>query len=116
MTEQIIALDLDDQRNGAHQRKGKELLGTLRLVKGGVRSAIGKHQPVEAELTVVGLIAKIAAVGPECRAVFRFFRQRLIDPVPDKSALQPGMAAECLPVAGKAAKAVAHRVSILAQD
>lgn len=73
MTEQIIALDIDDQRNGAHQRKGKELLGTLRLVKGGVRSAIGKHQPVEAELTVVGLIAKIAAVGPVCRAVFRFF-------------------------------------------
>lgn len=44
------------------------------------------------------------------------FRQRLIDPVPDKPALQPGMAAECLPVAGKAAKAVAHRVGILAQD
>ncbi|CZW78027.1 Uncharacterised protein [Enterobacter hormaechei] len=116
MTEQIIALDIDEQRSSAHQRKGKELLGTLCLVKGGMRGAIGKHQPVEAELTIVGLIAKIAAVGPECRAVFRFFCQRLIDPVPDKAALQPGMAAECLPVAGKAAKAVTHRVGILAQD
>ena len=42
--------------------------------------------------------------------------QSLIDPVPDKAALQAGMAAERLPVVSEATQAVAHGVGVFTQD
>ncbi|MNP05609.1 hypothetical protein D3C76_975640 [compost metagenome] len=81
-----------------------------------MRGTIREHQSVQAKLAVIRLITKITAVGPECLAVVIFFGQRLIHPVPDESALQARVATERLPVFGKPAKAVAHRMGVLAQN
>src|SRR5690606_41275766 len=62
MTEQVIALHVHHQRRSAYPRKGKELLRALSLIQCRVRRAIGEHQPVKAELSVIGCITKIATV------------------------------------------------------
>lgn len=90
MAEQVPALHLNHQRRGADPRKGEELLRALRLEQRRVRRAIGEDQAVEAELSIVWLIAKVPAVRPERIALFVLFRQGLIDPVPDKSPCRRG--------------------------
>ena len=116
VAEQIAALHLNHQRRGADPRKGKELLGALRLVQRRVRRAIGEHQPVKTELPIVRLIAEVSAVGPERVALFVPFRQGLIDPVPDKPTLQARMAAKRFPVFRNPAKAISHRVGVFTED
>ena len=74
MAEQVPALHLNHQRRGADPRKGEELLRALRLEQRRVRRAIGEDQAVEAELSIVWLIAKVPAVRPECVAIFVFLR------------------------------------------
>ncbi|MND94835.1 hypothetical protein D3C80_870670 [compost metagenome] len=81
-----------------------------------MRCAIREHQTVQTELTVIRCIAKIAAIRPESVAIFVFFGQRLIHPVPDESALQARVIAKGLPVFCKSTKAVAHGMRVLTQD
>ncbi len=107
---------LNHQRRGADQAELEKLLCALGLIEGRMRGAIREDQPVHAELAIVRRIAKITAVGPEGVAVFIPLRQRLVDPVPDKAALQAGVITKRLPVFGKAAEAVAHRMGVLAED
>lgn len=74
MAEQIPALHLNHQRRSADPRKGEELLRALRLEQRRVRRAIGEDRAVEAELSIVWLIAKVPAVRPERVAIFVFLR------------------------------------------
>ena len=65
----------------------EKLLRTLGFIKRGMRRAIGENQTIHAELAIVRPIAKIAPVSPMRFAVFIFLAQRLIDPIPNKTAL-----------------------------
>lgn len=111
MAEQIVAADRKAQRIAGIDGKLPELLGALRLIKRRMRRAIGKYQPVHTELTIVGFIAKIAAVGLPGFALIVIAGQALINPVPDEAALQTRELAEGLPVLSKTAKAVAHGIA-----
>ena len=81
-----------------------------------MRGAVRENEAVHAELTIVWRIAKITAISPKRGAVFIGFAQRLIHPVPDKTALQARVVAKSLPVFRKTAEAVAHRMCIFAKD
>ena len=81
-----------------------------------MRGTVGEYQTIEAELPIVRLITKVSAVRPERVTLFVLLRQGLIDPVPDKPALQARMIAKRLPVFRKPTKAVAHRVGVFAED
>ncbi|CUY74704.1 Uncharacterised protein [Serratia marcescens] len=115
VAEQVVAGDGQRQRGGV-EGEAEQLLRPLRFEQRRVRGAIREHQPVQAELAIVGGVAEVAAVGPEFFAAFVAPDQRLIDPVPDKAALQARMCVERAPVALKAAEAVAHRMGVFAQD
>ncbi|MNT09689.1 hypothetical protein D3C72_1444820 [compost metagenome] len=78
--------------------------------------AIGEHQTVKAELPIVRRVAEVAAVGPVFISVVIAAGECLIDPVPDEATLQARILAEGLPITVKTAEAVAHRVSVFAQD
>ncbi len=115
VAEQVVAGDGQRQR-GSVEGEAEQLLRPLRFEQRRVRGAIREHQPVQAELAIVGCVAEVAAVGPKFFAAFVAPDQRLIDPVPDKAALQARMCVERAPVALKAAEAVAHRMGVFAQD
>ena len=81
-----------------------------------MRAAVREDQAVHTELTIVRFIAKITAVGIANASVVEGFADGLIRPVPDKTALQARIVAKGLPVIGKIAEAVAHRVGVFAED
>lgn len=61
--------------------------------------AIREHHAVDAELSVVGFVAKVAAVRPpfdgDAVGLGECFVETLVDPVPDEAALRSGCGAEC---------------------
>ena len=80
-------------------------------------TAVGVDQAVEAEVSIVGHIAKIAAVaiGPRLRSLPRE-GEPLVDPIPDEAALELGIAVEDRPVIGQAPIRVAHGVAVFAKN
>ena len=78
--------------------------------------AVGEHQAVVGERSVVGLVTEVAAVGPEAAPVGQWPTQALVDPVPHEAASQAGMPANGVPVLDEVAGGVAHRVRVLAHD
>eukprot|EP00965_Chrysotila_dentata_P203219 6181574-Pleurochrysis_carterae.AAC.2 len=81
-----------------------------------VRRPVGEKQAVDAELAVVGRVAKVAAIGPALAAVWELLHEALVDQVPDEAALHPRLALEELKVLDDPSVGVAHRVRVLAQD
>ncbi len=116
VAEQVFTADLKGQRILFFHAELEKLLRMLRLIQRRMRSAIGEDQAIHTELAVVWRVAEVTAVGLPRLALFIIARQALIDPIPDKAALQTGMLTKRLPVFGIAAEAVAHSVSVLAQD
>ncbi len=114
--EQIFAGQADTQRVLRHQRKLEVLLRMHRFNQRRVRTAIREYQAIHAKLPIVGLIAKITAVGPANAAIVEGFGNGLIGPVPHKSSLQPGIITKRLPVIGIVTEAVAHGMRVFAQD
>ncbi len=92
--EQVIALHVHHQRRSAYPRKGKELLRTLEPHTVPGAACDREYQPVKAELSVIGCITKIAAIGQNGVPFSSFFVSAQVDPVPDKSSLQTRMATE----------------------
>ena len=81
-----------------------------------MRGAVGLHQPVTAEVRIVGLVAEVAAVGPELTPILCFLPQRLVDEVPDASADEAGMRLDDVPVVLQVPDAVSHGVGVLAKN
>ena len=81
-----------------------------------MRAAIGKHQAVNAKLSVIDVVAKVAAVAPNRFAITLDLIQTLINPIPDKAALDSRILSEGVPVIGKITQTVAHGMGIFTED
>ncbi len=113
---QVFALDPHPQRGVLKQAEAERLLGTFCLEQGGMGGAIREQQAVAAELAIVLHITEVAAIAPVVATISGVFVEPLIDPIPDKSALQTWMIAKRLPIVGVAPQTVAHGVGIFAED
>ena len=82
----------------------------------GVRFGGGADQAVETEVSVVGLVAKVAAIGEPFRPVIREPANALIFPVPDKAALEARVLVDGVPIFFQVAGAVTHRMGIFTHD
>ena len=81
-----------------------------------MRAAIGKHQAVNAKLSVIDVVAKVAAIRPDGVAIVLDLIQALINPIPDKPTLDSWVFSEGIPIIGKVAQTVAHGMGIFAED
>ncbi len=98
-------------RSDAHR-----LTKLLDLPHRGMRSAIGPHHAVDAEVRVVGCVCEIATICPVVSTAIVLALQPLVHPVPDKPTLKAMMRFNCSPVVRKASAAVPHRVGVLAHN
>ena len=74
---------------------------------------VGAHHAVHAECAVVGLVVKVAAVGPELAAGLGVVVVlRLVHPVPNCAADKEVCAFDSVPVVDEVAHGVAHRVGV----
>jgi len=80
-----------------------------------IRHAISTHQPVDAEIRVIRIIAEVAAVGPVLFFPSRVPSKTLIDPIPDVRAGKAGIALHHFPVLGEIAARIAHHVSVFGE-
>ena len=93
------------------------LLPVAGLVHVGIRNAVGRDQPVVAEIPVRGVVGvPVAAVAVDHGAVFTRFAQRLVHEVPDESALIVRILADQRPVFAESAQRIAHRMRVFALD
>ena len=99
----IVCMDLD------------VLIDLLHLEQGGIGSSIGQHQSVAAEIAVVGFVTVVAPIGPVGLSPLPG-PQSLVDPIPDRAALQGRVAFYGVPVVLEIAHAIAHGMGILAED
>ena len=91
----------------------KVLVDVLHLIECGMRITVRVHYAVAAEVLVGRrILSVVSAVGP---ATF-FVVQALVHPVPDKTALEVGVAVELLPHEVHGAVGVTHGVGVLAKD
>jgi len=77
---------------------------------------VGKDQAVDAEILVIDRVAEITTVGPVFNTIFIDLSDTLVDPVPNKAALQTVVAFDGFPILLEIADAVAHGVGIFAHD
>ncbi|MPM09841.1 hypothetical protein SDC9_56164 [bioreactor metagenome] len=97
---------------------------------GGFAGTIGKHQAIEAEVVIGGLITEIPSIPPSSspfliggrissgpdRPPLLIDQDSLVDPIPDEASLNAARRADGFPVIGKASVGVAHRMAVLAHD
>ena len=76
----------------------------------------GTNQAIEAEIGIIGFVAKVAAIGKPFGAIGGETANPLIHPIPDKAPLQPFVLMDCRPIFLKIAGAVTHRVGIFTHD
>src|ERR1035441_6406905 len=76
-------------------------------------SAVRKNQAIGAEIVVVWLVAKIAAVSPEVFSITSLFADALVDPIPDEASMRPLRGFEEVPILLKIPRAISHRVRVL---
>lgn len=95
---QVFALDPHSQRGVLKQSEAERLLSALCLEQSGMGSAIREQQAVAAELAIVLQVAEVTAIAPVVAAISGVFVEPLIDPIPDKPALQAWMIAKRLPI------------------
>ena len=81
-----------------------------------MRCAIREEDTVQAELTIIRSITKISAIRPVRFAIITDPADTLVDKIPDKATLQTRILSECIPVTGKSAKAIVHRMGIFTED
>jgi len=113
----ILILHFNKTFGQVRRMNSNVLIDFFGFMQMGVGFAVGLDQTVAAEVAVVGLIAEVAAIGPECFAADRVnFLYALIDPVPDKAALQRPVFFNDNPVIGQIAAAVAHGVRIFTKN
>ena len=86
------------------------------LRHGRMNGAIREDQPVDAEIHIVDRIAKIAAICPVLLPALVDLLKTLVHPVPDKAALQAGIAFDRLPVFLQVPHRIAHGMGIFAHD
>ena len=93
------------------------LLPVAGLVHVGIRNAVGRDQPVVAEIPVRSVVGvPVAAVAVDHGAVFTRFAQRLVHEVPDEPALIMRILADQRPVFAESAQRIAHRMRVFALD
>ena len=97
-SEQVLARHPNAEWFCADELKLEGLLDLLRLKQGWMRAEVRKYQTVDAELPIVYLIAEVAAVCPEMPTVFGFAIEPLIDPIPNKPALQSWLGSKRIPI------------------
>ena len=66
-------------------------VGLLNFGQSRMRSAVGQNQPIGIEVIVVRLVAEVSAVCPEVFSICALFANALVNPVPDKAAVRPGL-------------------------
>jgi hypothetical protein len=114
--ERVLVRDFEHPARGVDRPHLHRLDHFGELEQRRVGRAVGGHEPVAHERTVVGLVAEVAAVREALGSVGERLHERLVDPIPDESALQAGIRADRAPVVVEAAAGVAHRVDVLAHD
>ncbi len=114
--EEVLVHHLDPACRQVHRLHLNRLVDPLELPHAGVDRAVREDHAVDAEGAVVGRVAVIAAIGKPGLALLGRATQALIDPVPDKGPAEARIALDDLPVLPEVPGAVAHRVSILAED
>ena len=81
-----------------------------------MRTAVGIDQAVNAEITVVGLIVKVATVGVVRVGVYIISdSHRVVNEFPDTAAEKALFRPNQIPVFGKVSRAVAHGVRVFAE-
>ena len=81
----------------------------------GIRHTVGAYHAIAAEVVVRGIIAvEVAAVGINFHAALASPAQRLVNPIPYKTALQRRVPAYQVPILLETAARVAHCVGIFA--
>ena len=107
--EQALVLVVLDDACGA--------LDVLELGQSGVRDAVGRDEPVDAEVSVVDGLVVVAAVELDRPAVIAGpGGDRVVAPLPHEAAAHALVGPDDLPVVLEVAGAVAHGVAVLHED
>ena len=94
----------------ADQRSIKGLIDLLHFEILRLRTAVAIEQSVHHELPVIRLVAEIATRRQILHALRRVIPQRLVHPVPDRTAHEEVRRIDALPILGEIAQGVAHRM------
>ena len=95
----------------------RRLISGLDLAQAGLDPAVGCDQPVDAEVAVVELFARVAAVEETGLAVLRLVgADGVVAPLPDEAAHEVVVGVDEVPVILQVAGAVAHSVAVFAQQ
>ncbi|MPN22961.1 hypothetical protein SDC9_170346 [bioreactor metagenome] len=86
-------------------------MNPLHFAEAGVRLPVRADQSVAAEVSVVRLVAEVAAVGVAPRR-----GERVFAPLPDKASGETVVAVDHFPVFEEIAGAVAHGVGVFVHD
>ena len=103
---EIVAVDHTDVTTVMHELQ--RLIDVLHLVIVGMGFAVGTNQTVDAEVDVVGFVAKVTTVGEVA-----VFLQSLVHPVPDGAATDGRVGVNHVPVLLQVAHGVAHGMCVL---
>ena len=91
--------------------KLQRLIDVLHFVVVRVGNAVGRNETVDAEGTIVGLVAKVATVGEILHTIL-LLENALIHPVPNGSATDGGVIIDHVPVLLEVAHRVTHRMGV----